>query len=298
MDRIAQKSDSIDPHVKGMHINALERVVAEHDFYEAPFGLVETNEKLRNKLLDQMCVFIEHYLKKEIGLFSERDLKKDIFDFYKSHKNNPAKKVRRGAAVDVLNLWLHLITRQIKPTTIVESGVGFGRSLYTLRNALDSAEIHAFDVSFSWLPYRDESISYYEHDWSESDVKCQDIGFCFFDDHINNGRRIREAYERGFTHLVFDQCAPTGMVHLYRYPGLPSAIMIGEDILEEDDLIEWIWQDQKMQYQFAQEHTYDAKDLIEVVKPLPSLERWVGKSPGQAAYVRLKQNNENDNTVL
>lgn len=289
------KSDPIDDmyqHIHGMALPALETKVEKHTFENEPFGIVKTSAKLRKKLLTQVCDCIEHYFTQEIGLTIQSDLEKDIIEFYQLLKNNPSREVVKGAAVDGLNIWLHCITRQIRPATIVESGVGFGRSLYTLRHAVDSAEFHAFDVSFSWLPYRDKTISYYEHDWSESDLKCKGIGFCFFDDHINNGRRIREAYERGFTHLIFDQCTSVGMVYLYRYPGLPSAVMIGERTLHDGDELEWVWEDEKITYRFESEHTCNAEELIDIVKPIPNLEKWTGSGPGQAAYVRLKQNRD------
>ncbi len=286
MQHVMQQFKNID----GMAKKALELPVNKQGLENEPFGKVKISSLLSRKLMKQLCDFIDTYFRDEIGLINQRDLEKDIIDFYRLLKYNPALKVIEGATVDGLNIWLHLIVRQLMPQLIVESGVGFGRSLYTLRTAAERAELHAFDISFLINLYKEPSIIYYENDWSKSEVTCSGIGFCYFDDHINNGRRIREAYEKGFTHLIFDQCAPVGMVHLYRYPGLPSAVMIGEDTLNEGDEMEWVWEDQKIKYRFEREHTFGAEELIDVVKPLPNLERWTGKGPGQAAYVRLKQN--------
>ena len=64
--------------------------------------------------------------------------------------------------------------------------------------------------------------------------------------------------------------------------------MIAKNELMDGDTLEWTWNDKKIRYIHRTEYSYGAEELIEFVIPLPSLEQWVGESPGQAAYVKLK----------
>lgn len=286
---IDQRPIPAGQHPDGMARQALVSPTKRHEFNGDPFGAVKVNSTLRKRILEELCGFVEQYLQKELGLKVRNDVKEDILGFYSFLDENPARG-KKGATGNGLNLWLHLLVRQLRPAVIVESGVWVGRSLYTLKQASSLAEIHAFDISFDKLVARDPGIEYHEYDWSDSAVICSGVGFCYFDDHINNGRRIREAYERGFRHLVFDDCPSVSMVHLFRFPGLPSAIMLGNDSLREGDTLEWTWRDQPLRYRFEESHTYGAKDLIEFVKPLPSLHAWTGQTTANAAYVKLKEN--------
>jgi hypothetical protein len=268
---------------------ALELVVKEHAFADQTMGVVHVSPGLQDRLVERSARDIGAFLA-DVGLGSGRDLAADIRAFYELRQDNPALTGVHGATGDGLNLWLHMLAREIQPTVMVESGVWVGRSLFSLWRAMPDAALHAFDVSFGKLLWRDESINYHEYDWSKSDVVADGNGFAYFDDHINNGRRIRESYERGFRHIVFDQCAQPGAVQPYRYPGLPSAVMIAEGVLEDGDVMEWTWRDQLISYRFESSHTCGAEDLIEVCRPLPALEPWLGSRPGHAAYVRLRHN--------
>lgn len=111
-----------------------------------------------------------------------------------------------------------------------------------MRQACPLAEMHAFDIDLSRLVYNDESIQYHEHDWSEHDFgNVRDRStLVFFDDHINQMRRIEESSERGFDTLIFDDNLP--VYHIYREIGaiVPTVDMIFDDDLEDGDEIEWL----------------------------------------------------------
>lgn len=276
------------PHPDGMQSQAIESEV-ESFVNNSNIGLVKTNHELQERLLDDLSEYLEKFFEDDLAINTRKGIKNDIIEFYNTLEGNPAKDHLKGSTGNGLNLWLFLLVRQLQPSLIVESGVWIGRSLYSLKMAMPEAEIHAFDISFNRLLFAEPSIKYYENDWSKVQLKTPNIGFVYFDDHINNGRRIREAYEKGFRHLVFDQCASVGMCHPFRYPGLPSAIMIANNSLRDGDILEWTWSDQKIRYCHKSEYTYNAEALIELVMLLPSLENWIGERTENAVYVRLKQ---------
>lgn len=276
------------PDPDDMSMQGLEEEISEMSLPVDPMAQVRMSQGAHERSMLELTRFVGQSLR-SMGLHPPDDLRSRIDAFRAALKTNPARLVEYGATGDDLNLWLFVLAQSIAPSSLVESGVFVGRSLHALWSACPDAEIHAFDLSFDSLKFRHPDIHYHEYDWSRSEVRANGVGFCYFDDHINNGRRIREAYDRGFRHLVFDQCPPVGQCHLYRYPGLPSAVMIADRSLAEGDVIEWEWRDTRVRYRHRASNTHGSEDLIDAVHLLPSLARWSGRVEGPAAYVRLKE---------
>ncbi len=63
----------------------------------------------------------------------------------------------------------------------------------------------------------------------------------FFDCHVNQARRVREAYERGFRWLIFDDNAPADRLYGYGLPGLPTIDMVLDTTLIDGDVLGWTW---------------------------------------------------------
>jgi hypothetical protein len=188
-----------------------------------------------------------------------------------------------------LSFWLFQIARALQPQVVVESGVLRGSSLFTLRHAVPAAKMYAFDLDFSNLAFRTDTIDYREHDWGTDQVQAESpTDLCYFNDHINNCLRIRQCYERGFKHLVLDDAPEFGELQAYRFPALPSVAMIANDKVRDGDTIEWVWQNHRLRYTFRSEHTFGAKALIDHCHPIPGLRRWTGLPDSTAYYVKLK----------
>lgn len=172
----------------------------------------------------------------------------------------------------VPNYWLFVVTRWLAPDLIVESGVWKGQSSWILRRARPTAVIHAFDISFKNLQYKDDTIRYYECDWMEADIKNNDPGkgLVFFDDHINQAKRVREAYERGYKWLIFDDNVPTGEIYKVGVPALPSIGMLFDPQLKEGAVITWELNGKKHSYTFAEDDTFGARELIDYYLVFPT----------------------------
>lgn len=174
--------------------------------------------------------------------------------------------------------------------TCVESGVYICRSLWTLRKAALGAKLYAFDIHFKFLKFKDASIEYIETDWSKVDIKTKsENDLCYFDGHINNCLRIKQAHERGFKHLIFDD-SPSGMnLHHFRFPGVPTAQMLLDKNLMEGDVITWPFKDKLLRYTYSESHTYNVHDLIDKITVLPTLNKYAGREGSDHfVYVRLK----------
>ncbi len=220
--------------------------------------------------------------------FEDRDYEQYVREFLHTCEANPALGAARTTAGGSL-VWLFVLARTLSPRVIVESGVFKGASLYTLHSACPDASVHAFDIDLSNLLYAHSAIHYHEGDWSEALPRAEGpTDLCYFDDHINNCLRVRQAYDQGFRHLIFDDSPEIGELHKWRFPGVPTIQMVHHQTLEPGDWVEWVWKDKKLRYTYREEDTHGVKDLLEVVVELPSLSSLTGRPTGVQTYVRLK----------
>ncbi|HXF08261.1 MAG TPA: hypothetical protein VNK45_07035 [Candidatus Acidoferrales bacterium] len=102
-------------------------------------------------------------------------------------------------------LWT--IARAIEPALVVESGTFRGFTTWVLRQAVPQARQYAFDISFAERQQLEEGVSYHEHDWMDLPLNCpaQTTALIYFDDHVDQWQRIREAAPR--VPLVRRNCA-------------------------------------------------------------------------------------------
>jgi hypothetical protein len=212
----------------------------------------------------------------------------DIHAYFEVKRQNPG----YGQAWTTpgnLSFWLFQIVRALQPQVMVESGVLRGSSLFTLRCASPAAKLYAFDLDFSNLAFRADSIDYRERDWGTDQVRAESVtDLCYFNDHINNCLRIRQCWERGFKHLVLDDSPDLGELQAYRFPAIPTVAMVANDKVRDGDAIDWVWQGRRLRYVFKTEHTFGAKDLIDHCHPIPAVRRWTGLPDSTAYYVKLK----------
>lgn len=169
--------------------------------------------------------------------------------------------------------WLYLVARIANPVLVVESGTHRGLSAWLLKNAAPDAEVHTFDVSHAHLAHREPGVTYHETDWSAVDLHAVDPGasLAFFDDHINQARRIREAYERGFRLLLFDDDLMSWQLHATGHPPVPTVSMLFEDDVVPGEKIEYLRNGRPRSYTVRPEDTFGARRLVEHVARTPDL---------------------------
>ncbi len=160
--------------------------------------------------------------------------------------------------------WLYTGARLLNPRLIVESGVYKGATSWLLREACPDARIYAFDVDLGQRVYRDDSIRYHEGDWTEIAIPEveSEASLCLFDDHVNQARRVREAYERGFRRLLFDDDLPAETLYATGRPPVPTISMLFDDALQPGERIEWVHHGKRYHYVFDPAETFAARDLI------------------------------------
>lgn len=238
------------------------------------------SDRLKDELADLAQVFFDDHLGPNISLPTPHSLRQAIERFFEVYANRPIRQDRKGSGFHNL-FWLYLTVVTLNPKLIVESGVRKGMSTWILRMAVPQATIHSFDIDLSKLVYRDASIHSHEHDWTQLDWEGVDrtASLCFFDDHLNQARRLREAYDRGFRTLVFDDNAPAHKLYRFGRPGVPTIEMLMDQSLDHDQRIEWVWHGQMQHYDYRDEDTFEARRLIKYRAMYPDVAALTGWGP-------------------
>jgi len=252
----------------------------------APVDAYHASPALQMRHHNELLEVMRGYLRK-IGV-SDRIGVGDLVEYFEVRRQNPAFGIL-GTTPGNLTLWLFLLVRALKPKVVVESGVYMGSSLFTMRCASPVPKMYAFDLDFSKLLFKTDTVDFREHDWGTDQVKAESpTDLCYFNDHINNCMRIRQCWERGFKHLVLDDTPDLGEIQAYRFPALPSVSMIVNDKFKDGDTLEWVSNGLRLRYVFRTEHTFGAKELIEHCHPIPHVRLWTGLQDSNAYYVKLK----------
>lgn len=186
-----------------------------------------------------------------------------VADFLALYRQRPIKSNTSGSGFNNC-FWIYLTVRLLDPELIVESGVWKGQTSWLMHQACPSANIHSFDINLSRLAYKDGAIAFHEMDWAGFDFGPVDPAksICFFDCHVNQARRIREAYDRGFRFLLFDDNPPVHKLYSFGTPGLPTVDMLLDDTVKSGDEIVWTKGGVERRYVYNEEDENGSKDLV------------------------------------
>lgn len=239
---------------------------------ESPANSRMRSEDLHRELLDELVDIASPVLERA-SLPSGRDwLREVVEDLWSATAKLPVKDASRGGSWFHNLFWLYVFGRAVDPEFVVESGVFKGQSLAMLRQAAPSAEMHAFDLSFANLLERLPGVTYHESDWSEVPLSASGRrSLAYFDCHVDHGRRIREAHERGFRTLLFDDAPPTHKLYAYGAPGTPTVPMLFDSRLSDGQTIVWTWRGLDRSYRHDAEAARTAADLVDSWETLPDV---------------------------
>lgn len=164
-------------------------------------------------------------------------------NFFQQWIGTPFKSQQGGSRFNNL-LWLHLIAKAYRPTLVVDSGTFEGASAWALASGAPSSTVLSFDISLQNLRRRATNVRYMEHDWKEFDLSNFDRSrmLCYFDDHVDQVRRLIEASDRGCELAIFDDDYPlTSFYAMAPNPDvLPKIEFALDPELHENQKIEWL----------------------------------------------------------
>lgn len=193
---------------------------------------------------------------------SSQDIFSYTIDFFDTFRNRPQKDNTHGSGFHNA-FWIYLYCRVFNPELIVESGVWKGHTTWLMEQACPDAKIFGFDRNLKNLEYFDLKAKLFENDWENHQFPAfdSDRAFVFFDDHVNNAKRVLEAKEKGFKHLIIDDNPPAHKIFTH-IPGIPTAAMLHDNQAIDQTSISWIWNDRLIEREIDPKEAEKARKLI------------------------------------
>ena len=196
-----------------------------------------------------------------------------------------------GGAGWSAGMLLWAIARSLKPELIVESGVYRGFTTWVLHQACPQARQYAFDISFAERRRLEPGMVYHESDWMDLPLYCkgQVSALIYFDDHVDQWRRIREAAARGFRYLIFDDSFPSTALHNDGLAPVPTIDMLFEDWLEDGEEVRWRTECGSFAYRYDARMAEETRRLVTNYVRLPDLRFVFGYAPANLVLVKVWQ---------
>lgn len=211
-----------------------------------------------------------------------------VRDFYALAPTSPVTAKKGGNGFNG-SLQVYAVARLLNPKVIIESGVFRGQTTWVLRQACPKAAMFCFDPVLDNLVYKDRDAIYSAQDWSEFDLSALPAGqtMAFFDDHIDQGRRVLESQARGIKHLLFDDNAPVSRIHTIGGPPIPSLDLLMDPALDGQELA-WRFRGKRYECRIDPEKAKAVRNAVGRLWNFADMHRVTGYTPARITSVSLK----------
>ncbi|HYM32368.1 MAG TPA: hypothetical protein VEU47_13770 [Candidatus Cybelea sp.] len=194
-----------------------------------------------------------------------------VRDFIALYRARPIRDNTGGSGFNG-SICIYVVARLLAPKLVIESGTWQGHTAWLLAKACPGAKVISFDLEQSHLSHREPGVDYRIGDWNKSDIRGDDAAasLVFFDDHVSQAQRIREAHERGFRTLLLDDDVPAEALFVTGVPPAPTAAMLMSAPEPEASEIEWMHRGRQRRLTCSRDD-WRARDLIAEYRRLPDL---------------------------
>lgn len=193
--------------------------------------------------------------------------------FYAAYLASPYRDQTGGSRYNNL-LFLQLMARTAAPSLVIDSGTYTGASAWALKLACPEARVLSFDIDLSRLRLRTPGVEYIEADWTAHDWSAGSSAdaLLYFDDHVDQARRLLEAAERGFRLAIFDDDFPLTSFAAMAGDGsaLPKIEFVLDDELRGDAEVSWIANGVRRSWRVDPAYLDRARDAIAATDRLPN----------------------------
>jgi hypothetical protein len=227
--------------------NAINRTLANFGLrltrISTDFEQYPLNESIQKCFFRDLAACADGWLKNQVCFVPVGfDTEATVKEFFFAYLESPFRVVTAGSRFNNL-LWLVLLARAFKPTLIIDSGTYQGASSWALSFGAPEAEVCSFDIDQSQIKHRTPGVQYFKQDWSKFDFGSR-LGprtLAYFDDHVNQGGRLLESYERGIELAVFDDDIPIipafRQISIYGTPFPLIEFVLNDDLRREKEIV-------------------------------------------------------------
>jgi hypothetical protein len=226
--RFAFRSINRTLHAFGFRLSLIERDFDNHLL----------NEGMRQSMLCNLAEQADAWLERqECFEATKLDTIALVSEFYEAYLHSPFRENSGGSRFNNM-LWLALIARAYKPDIVIDSGTFQGASAWALKFGAPGAKVLSFDIDLSQLLRRDSDVVYLERDWTTFDLPPCKI-LAYFDDHLDQVRRLLEAKKRGVDLAIFDDDQPPRLAMTHHVEALPKIEFIFDNALRKEKELVW-----------------------------------------------------------
>lgn len=235
-----------------------------------------TSAKHVDAMLTRIADVVEAWLSSQaiIPNLVAFDVRQEVRGFFASYLSSPFRAAVGGSRFNKI-LWLTLLAKALRPTVIIDSGTYAGASAWALSLGVPDARILSFDIDLSQLRLRQPNCEYFQCDWFTHDLAKFDLSrsLCYFDDHVDQVRRVLEARERNIPFAVFDDDLPVSCfaVMAPSPARLPKLEFIGDPSLEHGEVVEWLWNGSPRRWIVDKNYLEKGRAAIKAAERLPDL---------------------------
>jgi hypothetical protein len=169
----------------------------------------------------------------------------ELPEFHAAYLESPFR-IREGGSRFNNLAFLFLIARAMQPSAIIDSGTFRGASAWALALAVPHTTVYSFDIDLSRLVAKAPNARYEQRDWTEFDWSGVDMTrtLIYFDDHLDQARRLLEAADRGIRLAIFDDDFPVQSLFTL-FPKTPRSALPKIEFILDDELrkyrdISWV----------------------------------------------------------
>jgi hypothetical protein len=201
------------------------------------------------------------------------DVEQEVRLFFIDYLASPFRNPRGGSRIGNL-LWLNLIAKSLVPDLIVDSGTYTGASAWALARGNPRARILSFDLDMSRLKLRASNVEYIEKDWTGMAPSTfhGKVTLGYFDDHVDQCRRIEETFDRGIRTAIFDDDYAISEFAPMAHGGLslPKVSFLFDQSLSDGEVIRWHEGGKSYRWRACKPELDRIKALIRTYERLPN----------------------------
>lgn len=259
------------------------------------FSIFPIDEFSQQRMFNELAESYDNWFERQTILQSvvTFDTLIEVKNFFEAWKKSPFKKQTGSSRFNNL-LWLFLISKRYAPKIIIDSGTFEGASAWALKLGCPDAEILSFDIDLSQLKLKAAGVSYFEADWASTARQWNnnDRVLVYFDDHVDQAKRLLEAQHFGCSLVIFDDDYPlTSYFNMAPSPSvLPKVEFVLDPSLQDGQVLKWgSASGAVQQWVVNTEYLKKARDCIEATERLPFTGLITGIHQTPYRLVRIRQ---------
>ena len=241
------------------------------------FSIQPLDNFTRERIFEKLGEVHQHWISEQqiYQPAKELDAVAEVRTFFNAWLASPFKRQTGSSRFNNL-FWLYYISKTYDPKVIIDSGTYEGASAWALKLGSPEACVFSYDVDLSQVKLKVPGVEYLQYDWSACEHQWteSDRILVYFDDHVDQARRLIEAKKFACSVVIFDDDYPFTSYYAMAPNAnvLPKVEFIIDDSLCDGQVFEWgtAKPGRTNRWTVNKKYLNEAKSCIDTTVRLPS----------------------------